>query len=247
MGNKYVKENPLQAFYNLCKYEQKGYFLNGSPSACLIFQGKARTSDKKYAKFRGVNAHRWIYKQTVNPNITFYETIDHKCREKLCMNVQHFEVVTHGENSRRANFGKAKVHYCAEGHTLRRKEALCLQCSPQAYLVDPDLTYYEKRAKICSEAGISPVQCAHGHEVFPTNERRCIKCSNAATMANYHGPETFYQKRLRIGGMPVLCVKGHDVPDTDGKQCLICMRIKADKWRVAQGQRVNVYNNKPRE
>ena len=39
-------------------------------------------------------------------------TVDHLCRNKLCMNPDHMEAVTYGENARRAH----KKPYCKRGH-----------------------------------------------------------------------------------------------------------------------------------
>lgn len=45
--------------------------------------------------------HRHVYEATVAP-IPADMTIDHLCRNKLCVNVEHLEVVTRSENSKRA-------------------------------------------------------------------------------------------------------------------------------------------------
>lgn len=58
--------------------------------------GSLRLSEGKTAL-----AHRFIYEQTVGP-IPGDLTIDHLCRNKLCVNVEHLEVVTRSENSIRA-------------------------------------------------------------------------------------------------------------------------------------------------
>lgn len=44
-------------------------------------------------------------------------TVDHPCRNKACVNPDHFEIVTRGENSRRGSPGTDKTH-CLRGHEL---------------------------------------------------------------------------------------------------------------------------------
>jgi hypothetical protein len=53
------------------------------------------------SKHKTALVHRFIYEQTVGA-IPDGLTIDHLCRNKLCVNVEHLEVVTRSENSLRA-------------------------------------------------------------------------------------------------------------------------------------------------
>lgn len=52
-------------------------------------------------------AHRlaWMYNNGPIPNGL---TVDHLCCNKRCINIQHMELVTRGENTRRANKRRAK-------------------------------------------------------------------------------------------------------------------------------------------
>lgn len=59
-----------------------------------------------------VGAHRWSYEHFRGP-IPDGLTIDHLCRNKRCVNPDHLEVVTRGENTRRAN---ASITHCPQGH-----------------------------------------------------------------------------------------------------------------------------------
>jgi hypothetical protein len=59
-----------------------------------------------------VIAHRWSYLHFVG-SIGDGNEIDHKCRNRSCVNPQHLESVTLLENRRRRN--SAKTH-CANGH-----------------------------------------------------------------------------------------------------------------------------------
>lgn len=62
--------------------------------------------------------HRYVYEQLVGP-IPEGLTIDHVaargCTSKCCVNVEHLEPVTRGENNRRA--AALKTH-CKKGHAL---------------------------------------------------------------------------------------------------------------------------------
>jgi hypothetical protein len=49
-----------------------------------------------------VKAHRWVYEQRVGP-IPDGLVIDHLCRNRRCVNPDHLDVVTLGENTRRSN------------------------------------------------------------------------------------------------------------------------------------------------
>ena len=78
-----------------------------------------------YGKF-GINGrwtltHRWLYQQMVGPIAAGLEP-DHLCRNPACCNVEHLELVSHRENVRRGNAGKAVVAWqrakthCKHGH-----------------------------------------------------------------------------------------------------------------------------------
>jgi hypothetical protein len=54
-------------------------------------------------------AHRWAYEQTVGPIPAGYD-IDHLCRNRACVNVEHLEPVTRQENIRRAAAAKTACH-----------------------------------------------------------------------------------------------------------------------------------------
>ena len=84
---------------------------------CLIWQGAV--SGGRYGSVgngRGgtMLVHRAAYEVQVGP-IPEGLTIDHLCRNKLCINTDHLEPVTRAENNRRA--AAAKTH-CKHGHPL---------------------------------------------------------------------------------------------------------------------------------
>lgn len=64
-----------------------------------------------------VRAHRWVYEQVVGP-ISEGMVLDHRCRNRRCVNPAHLEPVTHVENCRRG--AKAKL-MPADVEDIRRK------------------------------------------------------------------------------------------------------------------------------
>jgi hypothetical protein len=85
------------------------------------------TNGVHYGKFfasteaRKVYAHRWLWEQVVGP-IPDGLTIDHLCRNTLCVNPDHLEPVTTGVNTARGTayeraieYQRAKTH-CPQGH-----------------------------------------------------------------------------------------------------------------------------------
>ena len=60
-------------------------------------------------------AHRWLYHETVE-KLDDKVTLDHLCRNRLCVNPDHLEPVSIGENIRRG--GNAAKTACKWGHPL---------------------------------------------------------------------------------------------------------------------------------
>ena len=69
-----------------------------------IYDGKTR------------RVHRWSYEHFVGP-IPDGLVIDHLCRNILCVNPEHLEPVTPGENTKRGLRGVLRTH-CAQGHEM---------------------------------------------------------------------------------------------------------------------------------
>lgn len=84
---------------------------------CIIWTGAVQSSgygSVTNGKGSSVLVHRREWEHTNGP-IAPGMTIDHLCRERLCINVEHMEVVSRAENSRRKN--EAQTH-CVRGHDL---------------------------------------------------------------------------------------------------------------------------------
>lgn len=83
-----------------------------------------------------VFAHRWAYEHLVGP-IPEGLVLDHRCRNTICVNPDHLEPVTIGENVRRGRNWKRELTHCKRGHafspenTLRRDEGgrKCRTCN----------------------------------------------------------------------------------------------------------------------
>lgn len=76
-------------------------------------------------------AHRVAYETQVGPIPKGLE-IDHLCRNRACVNVEHMEVVTHAENMRRAF--QRRTH-CKHGHEYTEADRnptsghhMCMTC-----------------------------------------------------------------------------------------------------------------------
>lgn len=87
-----------------------------------------------YGRYDGENAHRISYRSHIG-EIPKGLTIDHLCRNTVCINPKHLEAVTLAENIRRGfsptAINKRKTH-CLRGHPFTIKRAHgqrgCLVC-----------------------------------------------------------------------------------------------------------------------
>jgi hypothetical protein len=71
---------------------------------CWIWMGATDECGYGRVKFEGSNrkVHRVIYEMMMSP-LEEGITIDHKCRVRCCVNPDHFDLVSPGENTRRGN------------------------------------------------------------------------------------------------------------------------------------------------
>jgi hypothetical protein len=82
----------------------------------------------KYGRWKGFMAHRAAYTMLVGP-IPEGLTIDHLCRNQLCVNPAHLEPVTQSVNTRRYTATLPLV--CCHGHQRERGKA-CKKCNVAA-------------------------------------------------------------------------------------------------------------------
>lgn len=93
---------------------------------CWLWQGKpgttgySKTTVYKDGKLRHTSGHRAVYELVVGP-VPEGLFLDHKCGVKMCVNPDHLEPVTPGENTRRWS---ATITNCARSPVRRREYSL---------------------------------------------------------------------------------------------------------------------------
>jgi HNH endonuclease len=96
----------------------------GHETPCWVWQGYIRPRDGYPDRMRWHGRKVWplrhIYEMLVGP-IPEGLDLDHLCRVRVCVNPEHAEPVTRGENVRRG-VGPSAVHarktHCIHGHSL---------------------------------------------------------------------------------------------------------------------------------
>lgn len=79
-------------------YAPKGVMLNTLATCCWIWKGER--SAHGYGLYGGKFAHRFVYEWLVGP-VPKGIHLDHRCRQRGCVNPGHLEPVTPKENARR--------------------------------------------------------------------------------------------------------------------------------------------------
>lgn len=114
------------------------------PGGCHVWTAAVAT--RGYPQFwdgsRRVQAHRWIYEQRVGP-IPDGLQVDHRCRNRRCVNPYHLEPVTGSENVRRGFSARGPKRFCKRGHEFtpentyifpKRQSKECRTCRQEIYL-----------------------------------------------------------------------------------------------------------------
>ncbi len=174
MRTKTIYKDPVARFYSAVTFEPN--------SGCWLWLSLVNGGG--YGRFydgtRQVQAHRYAYATFVGHVADDLE-VDHACRNRICVNPSHLEVVTRVENARRRS--AAQTH-CKNGHALtpentyldiRRGWQTCRICRSLASL----------RAKTSTEtkSNSAKTSCLNGHSFDDTNtiidklgRRICRQC-----------------------------------------------------------------------
>lgn len=176
-------------FWAKTRSEDRGY-----ETPCLIWTGyiKPNGYGQCAVNRRTKHAHRVAYEATHGPIPERINgeraVIDHKCRVRSCVNVDHLEVVTNRVNVLRGDTiqaaNAAKTH-CKRGHEFtpentyietrgNRKCRTCMQAANEAWNVKRRQEYVPKPRQ---------THCKRGHEFIPENtyvgakgHRTCRTC-----------------------------------------------------------------------
>lgn len=117
---------------------------------CWLWAGAVQSSG--YGSFgadgRTHLAHRFAY-EALNGSIPDGMSIDHLCRNKLCVNPAHMEPVTLAENVRRADKASGRTSVCSKGHPLTqhpsKPQQWCRTCNNERHAAYQRRRYAEAR------------------------------------------------------------------------------------------------------
>lgn len=103
--------------YNQCMTPEDRFFAKVEKTDTCWLWTKATWQGYGRFSFEGRNvlAHKWWWETLNGPTSEGYE-LDHTCRVRHCVNSNHLECVTHGENVRRGNGGRKPAVRCPQGH-----------------------------------------------------------------------------------------------------------------------------------
>jgi len=99
-----------------------------------------------------INAHKWHYEHVHGPIVKGLQ-IDHLCRNRKCVNLDHLEVVTPRMNTRRGDAGKLRATHCRHGHEYtwentywrRNGDRECRTCKYYGGRLDPAIRGLNQR------------------------------------------------------------------------------------------------------
>lgn len=183
--------------------------------ACWLWTGPPNRKNG-YGRFSDKYVHRIAYTLLVG-NIPKNLTIDHLCRVRLCVNPDHLDVVTLGENVLRGESVSginARKRYCIRGHKLSGRnlgtsdgKRFCKTCHAVHKLnasrrnaglkeenIDKLASFLDiAKAKKRKYHFLTPLttHCKRGHEYTP---------ENTMTYSNYRGRQcrTCHNERRRV-------------------------------------------------
>lgn len=108
------------------------YVLPEPNSGCWLWTGALRRGTKYGSFWDGKGpcfAHRWSYEHR-HGHVERNLVIDHKCRNRICVNPDHLRAVTHKINVTENNDGVCSINgrktHCKRGHSLSDPQHLRL-------------------------------------------------------------------------------------------------------------------------
>lgn len=133
----------------MLNFEEKFWTRVEKTETCWIWRGSIGSGGygRVTRSRKRLSAHRVAYELIKGP-IPEGLVIDHLCRVRSCVNPDHLEAVTHGENIRRGETGKHGNHWtgprkthCTQGHEFagdnlgfRKAGRYCKTCSRESSL-----------------------------------------------------------------------------------------------------------------
>jgi hypothetical protein len=176
-------------FWSKTRTEDTGY-----ETPCVVWTGYVLPNGygRFYVNGKVDYAHRVAYSAQRGPIPSRIDgeraVIDHRCRTRACVNVDHMEVVTNRVNILR---GETVKTHCANGHEFtpentrlngagHRRCEICVRDSQEARNAD-------RRAERLAKPPKAPkTHCVNGHEFTPENTyenpagwRECRACRRA--------------------------------------------------------------------
>lgn len=136
----------------------------------------------------GVTAHRaaWVYAHGQIPEAM---TIDHMCKNRRCVNVEHLRLLTNYENARRTAGRDWPLGRCANGHPNSFLELFPdgrVHCGICAREIWKGAAERERKAKLPKLPKPPRTHCRNGHEkseqntyIRPNGRKECSLCKQA--------------------------------------------------------------------
>lgn len=109
-----------QRFGEKCWYDEATGCIEWMASGCRGYGGFCVAKGWRGRISKSISAHRWAWLSERGP-VPADKTIDHLCRNRGCVNVEHMELVTNRENILRGtgpSAVNAKKTHCVRGHEL---------------------------------------------------------------------------------------------------------------------------------
>ncbi|MFP5368909.1 MAG: HNH endonuclease signature motif containing protein [Actinomycetes bacterium] len=132
--------------------------------------------------------HRVVWASTHGP-IPGHLTVDHMCKNRQCMNVEHLRLLSNYENARRTGGRDWPLGRCINGHpnaNLKKYEdgrTHCSICVETVWKSKPKGSERERKPKVVKVPATPRTHCRNGHEktaantyLRPSGHKECLPC-----------------------------------------------------------------------